>query len=80
MKKSIVLFVVNIKNIKTLKYHTFYKKTLVFSNICSKCSRKDEKIFKEEESNEILKILDLSNNIEKYQKTWQKNTYVKNLD
>ena len=62
---------VNIKNLKTLKYHIFYKKTLVLSVICGS---KDEKIFKEEESNEILKILHLINNIEQYQKIWQKKT------
>ena len=33
------------------------EKTLVLSNICSKCKNEDEKIFKEEESIEILKIL-----------------------
>ena len=31
------------------------------------CGSEDEKIFKEEESIEILKILGLINNIEKYQ-------------
>ena len=49
MKKSIVLFVVNIKNLRTLNYPTFYKKTLVLSIIYSKWGNKDEKIFKEEE-------------------------------
>ena len=43
------------------------EKTLVPSIICSKCKNEDEKIFKEEESTEILKILGLINNIEKYQ-------------
>ena len=43
------------------------EKTLVLSIICSKCKNKDEKIFKEEESIEILKILGLVNSIEKYQ-------------
>ena len=58
-KKSIALFVVNMKNLKTLKYHTFSKKTLVLSIIVSKCGSKDEKILKEEESIKMLKILDL---------------------
>ena len=40
------------------------KKTLVISIICSKCKNEDEKIFKEEESIEILKI----NNVEEHQK------------
>ena len=35
------------------------EKTLVLSIICSKCKNEDEKIFKEEESIEILKILGL---------------------
>ena len=48
------------KNLKTLKYHTFPKKTLVLSIICSKCDSNDEKIFKEEESNKRLKILGLT--------------------
>ena len=56
------------RNSKTLKYHIFSKKTLLFSSICSNCGSKDEKMFKEEESTKILKILDLINNIEEYQK------------
>ena len=36
-----------------------FEKTLDFSIICSKYRIKDEKIFKEEESIEILKILGL---------------------
>ena len=53
------------------KYRKFEKpkilylleKTLVFSIICSKCKNEDEKIFKEEDSVEILKILGLIENI-----------------
>ena len=33
------------------------EKTLVLSIICSKCKNEDEKIFKEEESIEIIKFL-----------------------
>ena len=44
------------------------EKTLVLSIICSKCINEDEKIFKEEDSIEIIKILGLINNIDKYQK------------
>ena len=40
----------------------------VLSIICSKCCSKDEKAFIEEESIEILKFVDLINNIEKHQK------------
>ena len=36
---------------------------LVLSIICSKCKNDDEKLFKEEESIEILKILGLIKNI-----------------
>ena len=38
-------------------------KTLVLSIIWSKCKNENEKIFKEEESIEILKILGLIENI-----------------
>ena len=41
----------------------FLEKTLVLSIICSKCKDEDEKLFKEEESIEILKILGLLENI-----------------
>ena len=51
------------ENIKTLKYHTFSRKKLVLSIICSKCRNEDEKIFKGKESIEILKILALIVNI-----------------
>ena len=47
----------------------FLEKTLILSIICSKCQKEDEKIFKEEELIEILKILVLINNIE-YQKIY----------
>ena len=56
------MFARNIENIKTLKSHIL-EKTLFLSIICSKCDSKDEKIFKEKESIEILKILNLTNNI-----------------
>ena len=39
------------------------EKTLVLSIICSKSKNEDEKIFKEEESIEILKMLGLMENI-----------------
>ena len=39
------------------------EKTLVLSIICSKCKNEDEKIFKEEEPIEILKILGLIESI-----------------
>ena len=39
------------------------EKTLVLSIICSKCKQEDKKIFKEEASIEIFKILGLIGNI-----------------
>ena len=39
------------------------EKTLVVSFICDKCKNEDEKLFKEEESIEIFKILGLIENI-----------------
>ena len=58
------------------KYRIFEKPKiylLVFSIICSKCKNEDEKLFKEEESIEILKILDLIEKIIAL-KIWQKKT------
>ena len=45
------------------KYKISYllEKTLVLSIISSKCKNEDEKLFKEQESIEILKVLILSN-------------------
>ena len=66
-----MLFVLNIKNLKTLKYYRFSKKKKkisFFYYLQYKCDGKEEKIFKEAESINISKILDLINNIEKYQK------------
>ena len=40
------------------------EKTLVPSVICSKCKNEDQKIFKQEESIEILKIIGLIENIQ----------------
>ena len=51
---------------KSLKYHIFSIK-LVLSFIYDKCGGKDEKI-KEEESIEILKLLDLVKNMEEYKR------------
>ena len=56
------------KKIEKRKISHLLEKTFVLSVICSKCKNEDEKIFKEEESIEILKILGFINNIEVYQK------------
>ena len=58
------MLVINIENLKKLKYHIFKKKTLSYSIVCSKRGQEYKKIFKEEESIEILKILGLINNID----------------
>ena len=47
-----------------------FKKALSLPIFHSKCSHDYEKIFKEEDSIEILKILGLINNIEEYQKIY----------
>ena len=52
------------KNLKSLKCHIFFKKTLFLSIICSKCGKKYEKIFKEKESIEISKFVCLITNLE----------------
>ena len=62
MKNYIALFVVSIENLKNLKYQHL-RKTLVLSIIFSNCRTENGKIFKEEESIEILKILGLIENI-----------------
>ena len=52
---------VSIENLKTLTFD--FNKTLVLSIICDKCGSNDEKIFKENDSVRISKILDLIDNI-----------------
>ena len=51
------------KNYKEFKKSKIYicDKTLLLSSIFNKCGSEDEKIFKEKESTEILKILGLIN-------------------
>ena len=60
------------KNSETLKYQIFYKKNhqsfLLFAVVMA------IKPLKEEESIDILKILDLINNIESTKKKWFKKT------
>ena len=52
------------------KISYIFQKTLSLSIVYSKCGHEYKKIFKEEESIEILKILGLINNIEEYQKIY----------
>ena len=58
--KSIVLSVISIKSAKIL-----FNPTLGLSLIYNKCYRYNEKMFKKEESVEILKILSWINNMNK---------------
>ena len=50
------------RKFKNPKISYTFEETLVLSIICSKCKNEDEKIFKEEESIKILKILSLIEN------------------
>ena len=52
-----------VRKYKYPKISYIFEKTLLLSIICSKCKNEDEKLFKEEESIEVLKILDLIENI-----------------
>ena len=75
MKKIFSIVYGKYRTIKNHKTSYIFEKKLVISIICSKYDSKDEKVFKEEKSIEILKIYDLINNIEKYQKgqsDWRK--------
>ena len=52
------------KEFKKLRVSYICNKTLLLSTICNKCRNEDEKIFKKEESIEILKTIRLITNIE----------------
>ena len=60
------MFVRNIENLKKTKISYIFKKCLCIIYI--KCSHEYKKIFKKEESIEILKILGSISNTEEYQK------------
>ena len=68
MKKLYCIICCRYRKFEKSKISYLLEKTLVLSIICSKCINEDEKIFKEEDSIEIIKILGLINNIDKYQK------------
>ena len=57
MKKSYCVIFGKYRKLEKPKISYILEKTLVLSIICSKCKDDDEKIFKEVESIEILKIL-----------------------
>ena len=63
MKKLYCVISGKYRKFEKPKTSYFLEKTLVLSIICSKCKNEDEKIFKEEESIEILKILGLTEDI-----------------
>ena len=63
MKKFITLFAVSIENLNNLKYPTSFEEKLVLYIIYSKCKNEDEKLSREEESIDILKILSSTENI-----------------
>ena len=62
------------RKFKKTKISYIFKKNFqcdpIYSIAYSRCGHEYEKIFKEEESIEILKILGLINNIEEYQKIY----------
>ena len=63
MKKLYSVICGKYRKFEQPKISHIFEKTLVLSFICSKCKNEDEKIFKEEESIEILKILGSIENI-----------------
>ena len=63
MKKLYCIIRGKYRKFENPKISYLFGKTLVLSIICSKCKKEDEKPLKEEESIEILKILDLIENI-----------------
>ena len=73
-EKSIALSAKKFKELKKLKISYIRYETLALSSICNDCGSEDEKIYTEEASIEMLKILGLINNIDEYQKAhgWRK--------
>ena len=61
------LSAINIEKSKNSKILYIAYKTLVLSITCDSCSGKEEKMIKEEELVEILKVLGSVRNIEEYQ-------------
>ena len=63
MKKLYCVICGKYRKFEKPKISYLLQKILVLPIICSKCKNEDEKIFKEEESTEILKILGLIENM-----------------
>ena len=68
--KCIAIFAIKIENLKKTKITDAFRKTLGLSIVYSKCDHGYKKIFKEHKSIEILKTLDLINDIEVHQKIY----------
>ena len=62
-KNYIAFFCSKYRKFRNSKISYILEKILILSIICCKCRNEDEKIFKEEESIEILRILGLFKNI-----------------
>ena len=78
MKKLYFVIFNKYRKFEKPKSSYFLEKTLVLSIICSICKYEDEKIFKEEESIEILNTIGLFTNIEECQKKIK--SWIKTLD
>ena len=63
MKKLCCVICGKCRKFKKPRISYIFKKALLPSVICSKCENENERIFKEEESIEVLKILGLIKNI-----------------
>ena len=63
MKKGYCIICGKYRKFEKSKISYLLEKSLVLSIICSKCKNEHEEIFKKEDSIEILKILDLIENI-----------------
>ena len=63
MKKLYCVICGEYRKFEKPKKSYLWEKTLVFSIICSKHKNNDQKLFKDEESIEILKILGVMQNI-----------------
>ena len=63
MKKLYCVICGKYRKFEKPKLSYLLEKTLVLSIICSKCKNEDEKLIKEEQSIEILKIFGIIENI-----------------
>ena len=63
MKKLYCVICGKYRKLKKPKISYLSEKKIVLSIICSKCRKKDQKLFKEEESIGMLKMLGLIENI-----------------